>query len=250
MLLRYATSKLAFLIVFAFGLVPAASAQSDKASQSVSAMISALGGKPFLEVREIQATGKAFSFKGGRASGSDVFIDYIKFPDKERTEHGSYRIKPTDIHSGDAGWSVYDKKIETFGAADVREFQAAFKTGFQYLSRFILNRAGLSILHAGSELLDFKRNDVLEFRDSGTFFRLFVDQQSHLPTKLQVRRDGESFLREEQFANWHEFQGMPTALFITHFKDGEKTMEIRFDNVIYNPGLADSLFAPPAPSSK
>jgi outer membrane lipoprotein-sorting protein len=43
---------------------------------------------------------------------------------------------------------------------------------------------------------------------------------------------------------------MPTALFITHFKDGEKTMEIRFDNVIYNPGLADSLFAPPAPSSK
>jgi outer membrane lipoprotein-sorting protein len=65
-----------------------------------------------------------------------------------------------------------------------------------------------------------------------------------------VRRDGEAFLREEQFANWHEFQGMPTALFITHFKDGEKTMEIRFDNVIYNPGLADSMFAPPAPSSK
>jgi len=250
MLLRHATSKLAFLIVFAMGLAPAAGAQTDKASQSIADMIGALGGKPFLEVREIHATGKAFSFKAGRAAGSDIFLDYIKFPDKERTEHGTYRIKPTDIHNGDAGWSINDKKIETRTSAEAKAFQAAFKTGFQYLSRFILNRPGLSVLHAGSETIDFRRNDVLEFRDSGTFFRLFVDQQSHLPTKLQVRRDGETFFREEHFANWHEFQGMPTALFITHFRDGEKIMEIRFDNVIYNPGLADSLFAPPTPASK
>ena len=63
MLLRHATSKLAFLIVFAWGLAPAAGAQTDKASQSISDMIGALGGKTFLEVREIQATERPFHLK-------------------------------------------------------------------------------------------------------------------------------------------------------------------------------------------
>jgi hypothetical protein len=29
-----------------------------------------------------------------------------------------------------------------------------------------------------------------------------------------------------------------------------ENMEVRFDNVIYNPGLSDSLFAAPTPGSK
>jgi hypothetical protein len=63
---------------------------------------------------------------------------------------------------------------------------------------------------------------------------------------MEVRRDGETFIREEQFANWHDFQGIKTALFIIRFKDGDREREIRFDNVSYNSGMADSLFAPPA----
>ncbi len=127
-----------------------------------------------------------------------------------------------------------------------RHSRRHFKTGFQYVARFILNRPGLALQHVGTELIAFRSNDVIEFRDSGNLFRLFVDQQSHLPTKIEVRRAGETFLREEQFANWHDFQGIQTALFIIRFKDGEREREIRFDNVSYNPGMADSLFAPPA----
>jgi len=250
MLLRDATLNLATVLIFAIGFSPAAGAQTNKATEVVTAMVNALGGQSFLDVKEIQATGKAFGFKGTRSVGSEVFLDYIKFPDKERIERGTYRIKPTSIYNGDSGWEVNDKKVETVSAAAAKEYQNAFKSGFQYVSRFILNRPELALLHAGTEMIEFRRNDVIEFRDSGTFYRLFVDQQSHLPTKIQVRRNGESLLREEQFANWHDFQGMPTALFVIHYKDGEKTMEVRFDNVIYNPGLADSLFAAPTPGAK
>jgi hypothetical protein len=243
---RHAVLRFLLLIGSAMVFVTNASAQTDKATAVVSEMIAALGGKSFLEVREIQASGKVFVFKHDAASGSEVFADYIKFPDKERQELGTYRIKPTDIFNGDMGWTIYLPKVDPKSAADIREFQSGFKTSFQYLTRYILNRPELVLQHVGTELVDFKRNDVIEFRDSGNLFRLYVDQQTHLPTKMQVRRSGESILREEQFANWHDFQGIRTALYVIHFKDGERISEIRFDNVSYNPGLADSLFAPPA----
>src|SRR3982750_1811500 len=156
MLFRNATLKLAFLIVFALGFVQAAGAQTDKATQVISSMVSALGGRFFLDVREIQSTGKLFTFKGERTAGSQVFLDYVKFPDKERLERGTYRIKPPTINNGDSGWEVNDKKVEAISAAAAREFQAAFKSGFQFVSRFILNRPQLAALHVGSELIDFK----------------------------------------------------------------------------------------------
>jgi len=244
MLIRDAILRLAFLVTI-FALTTAAGAQTDKAAATVRAMIDAMGGKSFLDVREIQATGKYFAFRADRATGSDAFLDYIQFPDKERTEMGTYRIKPTQINNGDAGWTVNDKKIESQSASEIKEFKAAFNTGFQYVARFVLAKPGLNMLLSDSELVNFRRNDVIEFRDSGNFFRLYIDQQSHLPTKLDVRRPGEPFFREEQFANWHTFQGIQTPLFIINLKDGEKTMEVRFDNVRYNSGLADGLFSPP-----
>lgn len=239
-------SAIVLLVLTLPVIVHPAGAQTDKAAAVVRDMIEALGGKSFLEVREIRASGKYFTFRGDRSSGSQVFVDYIKFPDKDRQELGTAAIKPTIIHNGDSGWSVNDKKIEPLPAAEVKEFQTVSRSGFQYLSRFVLNRPGLMMLHAGTEMVDFKRNDVIEVRDSGNLFRLFVDQQSHLPTKMEVRRSGEAVMREEQFANWHVFQGLPTPLYIIHFEGGEKTMEVRYDNVSYNSGLADSLFAPPA----
>jgi hypothetical protein len=246
MLLRHVNSRFTLLIGVLILLCTPAGAQSDKSTTVVNDMIAALGGKTFLEVREIQSSGKIFGFKNDLMSGSDVFVDYVKFPDKRRTEYGTYRIKPAEIINADTGWNIDLPKIEAKPAAEAKSLQAGFKTGFQYVARFILNRPGLVMQYVGTEMISFRSNDIIEFRDSGNLLRLFVDQQSHLPTKLEVRRQGETFMREEQFANWHDFQGIKTALFIIRFKDGEREREIRYENVSYNPGMADSLFAPPA----
>ena len=246
MLLRRVSMTIAVLAVAAFVLSVPAVAQTDKATTVINDMIATLGGKAFLEVREIQSSGKIFVFKKDVAAGSDVFWDYIKFPDKERMEFGPYKAKPAEIFNGDMGWKIDLPKIEAKTPAEAKAFQAAFKTGFQYVARFVLTRPEVPLLHVGTDMVSFKRNDIIEFRDSGNFFRLFVDQQTHLPTKMEVRRAGETFIREEHFANWHDFQGVRTALFVIRHREGEREREVRFDNVSYNSGLADSLFAPPA----
>jgi hypothetical protein len=107
-----------------------------------------------------------------------------------------------------------------------------------------------SLLMTGTELVDFKRADILEIRDpEKNLMRIYVDRETRLPLKVQTRLAGESTVREEVYANWHAFDGVMTPLMVVRYNNGIKTMEIRASAAEYNSGLADSLFAPPADSN-
>jgi len=244
----YRTFSKAVLFVLSWAAMAQTSwAQSADPRKVVDAMIQTLGGQTFLDVREIQASGRFYSFKRGSLEGSDMFADYIKFPGMERTEFGYAKNKSITINKGDEGWFVEGKDIKPQSARQIEDFGLDFKTSFDYVTRFVLNLPRTTLQHTGSDIIDFKRVDVIEVRDpSKNLIRFYVDRDSHLPAKMQVRRSNKSVVREEQYSNWHKFQGVMTPLFVSRLTDNVKTMEIRLDNAVYNSGLADSLFAPPA----
>src|SRR5262249_61684476 len=78
-------------------------AQATRPIQTVDQMIDALGGQTFLDVKDIHTTGRFFAFSRGELSGGDLFSDYIKFPDMERTEFGSTKNKAITINRGKEG---------------------------------------------------------------------------------------------------------------------------------------------------
>jgi outer membrane lipoprotein-sorting protein len=229
--------------------VLSAHAQS-RGIQPLNQMIDSLGGQTFLDVTDIHTTGRFFGFSRGELNSSDFFADYIKFPDMERTEFGGPKFKTISINRGKQGMKVEGKKEpveQTPG--EVEEFQKAFKTSFDYVLRFVANDRQTTIQNLGTEMVDFKRTDVIELRDPAkNRIRFYIDRESHLPVKLQVRRSDDSKLREEQYANWHKFQGINTPLFVTRYTDGLKTMEIHSENAVYNSNLSDTLFTQINPS--
>jgi hypothetical protein len=92
-------------------------------------------------------------------------------------------------------------------------------------------------------MLNFKRADVLEIRDADrTRINLYIDRETGLLMKKTVRRLDDPRIHEEIYSNYHEFQGVRTPLLIDRYTDGLQTSQIRFDDVRYNSGLADSLF--------
>jgi hypothetical protein len=222
----------------------------SRGNQIIDPMIEALGGEAFLEVKDIHITGRFFAFTRGELSGADLFSDYIKFPDMERTEFGGPKNKSITINSGRTGAKVEGKKDpEQQSPGEVEEFLKGFKTTFDYVLRFVIKDRQTTIQNLGSELIDFKRTDVVELRDPAkNRIRFYVDRETHLPVKMQVRRSDDPKLREEQYANWHKFQGVMTPLFVTRYTDGVKTMEIRAETVVYNSGLADNLFTQLTPA--
>src|SRR4051812_32237351 len=96
------------ILLFGLALLTSAyriDAQTASSAQKVfDSMIEALGGKVYLDVKEIQVTGRYFTFRRDEINGSEPFLDYIKFPDLERTEFGKEKEKRVEIHRGTEGW--------------------------------------------------------------------------------------------------------------------------------------------------
>lgn len=241
---------LAVTVTFALSSAGAQSRSNPAPNPAIEEMIQALGGPTFLDVKEIHTSGRFFSFSKGDLSGSDLFEDYIKLPDMERTEFGRDKNKSISINKGTEGWKIEGKKEpEPQPAVQADEFLKSFKTSFDYVMRFVIKHPQTTIQTLPGELIDFKRADVLELRDSAkNRIRFYIDRSTHLPLKMQVRRANESSVNEELYGNWHKFQGVMTPLLISRSTNGVKTMEIRAEMAAYNSGLSDSLFA--APPSK
>jgi hypothetical protein len=247
------TMKKLITVFLALGLAfgAANSAAQSRASRSnpvLDAMIEALGGQTFLDVKEIHTSGRFFSFSKGDLSGSDHFEDYIKMPDMERTEFGANKNKlEVTINRGKEGWKVVGKKeVEPQPVKQTEDFLANFKTSFDYVIRYALQSPQTTIQNLPTELIDFKRADVVEIRDSTkNLMRFYVDRATHLPIKMQVRRANQTAINEELYSNWHKFQGVMTPLLVSRSTNGVKTMEIRAEMAVYNPGFPDTLFAPP-----
>jgi hypothetical protein len=212
--------------------------------QAMDQMILALGGQTFLDVDDIHTTGRFFGFTRGELRSADFFVDYIKFPDMERTELGTSKNKSISINKGKEGSKVEGRKDpEQQTPGEGEEFLKGFKTSFDYVLRFVLTEKQTTIQSVGTEIIDFKRAEVVELRDSAkNLIRFYIDRSTHLPLKMEVRRNGESKVREEQYANWHKFQDVMTPLFVSRYVDRVKTMEIRAETVVYNSGLSDDLF--------
>jgi hypothetical protein len=217
-----------------------------KGAQSIDQMVDALGGQTYLDVKDIHTTGRFFSFTRGDLSGSDIFSDYIKFPDMERTEFGTLNKRSITINRGKEGWKIVGKRDpEPQGAAEAEEFLKGFKTSIDYLLRFVIKEKQTTIQSVGAEIIDFKRVDVVEVRDpEKNRITFYIDRDTHLPVKMQVRRTDESKVREEQYNNWHKFQGVMTPVYVSRLTDGLKTMEIHLDTAAYNSGISDNLFVP------
>jgi hypothetical protein len=248
----------AWMVLIALGVVSlgAYGQTTPQARQLLDSMINALGGDQFLDVKDLQTSGRYFTFKRTEVATSDFFADYIKFPDMERTEFGRERQKSIQINRGLEGWMVTppakskgDPEVQEQSAAQTEEFLTLFKTSFDYVIRFVVNAPKTSVLNTGSEVVEFKRADILEVRDpQKNLMRIYIDRDTHLPVKTQRRLANESILTEEVYANWHKFDGVMTPLMVVRYKDGVKTMEIRAEAAKYNAGLDDSFFAPPAKS--
>jgi hypothetical protein len=251
----FSTSRLAIAVALVLALSFSAQAQTTPAAQQLlDAMIKALGGQVFLEVRTTHTKGRFFNFKRDQLSASDIYNDYVKYPDMERTEFGKDRETTVYINRGEDGWILTppptrkgDPEVQEMSPAQIENFLQSFKTSFEYVVRFVIKAPKTSVLTTGSEVVDFRRTDVLEVRDAEkNLLRIFIDRETRLPAKTQTRLADRSDVDEDVFANWHRFDGVMTPLLIIRYKNGVKTMEIRAESVEYNSILPDSLFSPPS----
>jgi hypothetical protein len=237
-----------------------------KAKQVLQQVISALGGQAFLNVRDTQCDGRVAQFgSNGDVAGFTQFRDMWLLPDKNRTEYitkgenafTSYLLEglPVFTHGGvtittfdgDHGWMLDKSGVSEQPEDSIHTFTEALKTGMNNMLRSRMNEPGVEYHYAGTDLIDLKEAEWIEFTDRDhRELRLAVDKLTHLPLRwVVVTRDPETRGRTEITTSYMQFlasDGVKTPMNIERSRNDRKISQTFLTGCKYNSNIAAQLF--------
>jgi len=231
---------------------------NDKAEKIVQRAIEVLGGDRYLAVKTVTGRGFFTDYKDG-VSGIPVrFVDYISFPDRERTEFsgGGMRIVQTNFAA--QGW-IFDgmaKTLKDQTAEQLEDFKFGLRTGFENLLHGWWRKQGATLSYVGRREAGVgRRNETVRLTyPDGFWIEYEFSATEGLPAKALYERkrkkpdseEIETVSEEDRPLKPITIDGVLTPFVIDHFRGGIQTVRINYEKVDYNQPLADSLFAKPA----
>jgi hypothetical protein len=232
---------------------PATQGQEEKAEQIVQRAVETLGGSAYLNVRSVIGRGLFTQFKDGQSGIPSAFVDYIIYPDRERTEFKGPDGKIIQTNTGDTGW-LYDgaaKSIKDMSKAQVDDFKRAMRSSMDYLLHGFWRKEGAKLSYVGRREAGLaKRNEVvrLTYPDGFTVDYEF-GAKDYLPMKVLYKRtnaEGEELSEEDRMAQHVKIAGVTVPFVIDHYITGAQTSRINYQSIEINSTIAEALFARPA----
>lgn len=224
-----------------------------KAEQIVERAVKALGGDAYLNVRSLTARGYFTQFKEGMSGLPLTFVDYVIYPDRERTEFKGGGVRVIQTNTGDTGW-LYDgqaKTLQDMSREQVEDFRFAIRTNIDYLLRGFWRKEGAKLSYVGRREAGLaRRNETirLTYRD-GLQVEYEFGAQDGMPSKVLYKRkskEGAETAEEDRFAQFVSIEGVMMPFIIDHFRAGAQSSRINYEAVEINRPISDSLFARPA----
>jgi len=228
--------------------IPVDQENARKARALVDQMIEALGGQAYLSIQDISSEGRSYGFHlGSPNTAGNIYWRFYKFPDKERIELTKKR-DIVEIFRGDQGFEVTYKGTRSQDAKDLADYLRRRHYSLDWVLRKWLNEPGVALFYEGSSVAaqkDVQQVTIMNTHNEAV--TLYIDSRNHLPVKkTYFWRDPTDKQRNEEdevYDNYRPVDGIMTPYSVTRFYNGDMANQRFLNNVSYNRGLADSLFA-------
>jgi len=229
-----------------------------KAEAVVNRAIEVLGGNTYLNVRTVVGRGFFSTFSDGISQNPARFLDYIAYPDRERTEFTGAGIRVVQTNTGDTGW-LYDgatKSLNDMKAPQIEDFKRSMRTSVENLLHGWWKKEKATLSYIGRREAGLaRRNEVLRLTyPDGFWIEYEFAVKEGLPAKVIFKttkkkpesEETEEVTEEDRLAKPIAIAGVTSPWVIDHFTNGIQTSRINYESIEYNSPLADSLFAKPA----
>ena len=229
----------------------------EKSQQIIDKAIQALGGPAYLNVNTVTGKGFYSTYVQGAPQIPAKFIDYIAYPDRERTEFVGAGIRTIQTNVGDKGW-IFDGAVKTITdqtASQVENFKLSMRTGLENLLRGWWKKEGGKIAYVGRREAGLaKRNETIRLTFlSGFWIEYEFGAKDGLPAKIIYKKtrknpdsgDEEETNEEDQLLRFINVEGVNAPWTVDHYINGAQVTRINYESVQYNLKLADALFAKP-----
>lgn len=210
-----------------------------------------LGGERYLNVKTQIGRGRYSVFRDGSLVSFQSFVDVIVFPDKERTDFKSGKVKITQTNTGSTGW-VFDGEQEVVreqSEVQIANFKRGIRTSLDNLLRGGW-RGQAELTYGGRRPASLgKRNDVLKLAYEDGFTVEFEIADDGTPQKAIYKGrniDDEETTEEDRYAQFVDIGGVRTPFIIDRFTDKQQSSRINYESVEFNRSIPESIFAKPA----
>jgi hypothetical protein len=228
-----------------------------KAEEILKHAIAAVGGDAFLNVRTVVGKGFYTTYQEGVPQLPTRFLDYIVYPDKERTEFSGGAGKIIQSNFGESGW-IFDgnaRTLKDMKTPQVEDFKRSMRTSVENVLRGWWRKEGASLKYIGRREAGLAmRNEVVRLTyPSGFWIEYEFGARDGMPAKIlyrntRVRADTDETVEtveEDRLQKPITIKGVTAPWVIDHFTNGFQTSRINYESIDYNLPVADSFFAKP-----
>ncbi|HUZ97274.1 MAG TPA: hypothetical protein VMU57_20405 [Edaphobacter sp.] len=242
---------------------PSPQTQEQRGRQLMDEMVTALGGDAWLHRRDMQFHGQIATFFQGRPNGMVVEFDaWQQFPgaNQQQAERIGFltdksmifpgkKIDVVQIWTGGEGYEVTFKGKTTLPKDQVEDYYRRQAHSIEAVVRTWLKAPGVMVLYDGTSMVERRMADQVTILSANNdAVTIDLDATTHLPLRRTFQWRNTTFKDHdedvEEYDDYHTMQGLPTALTVTRYHNGDMANQRFLTNVQYNTGLPHELFNP------
>ena len=224
-------------------------------------MIVALGGNLWLNRATIQLEGRGAAFFHGQPdTGISEYHELRRLPasglpEADRvgflTERGvimpGKKIDVVQIWTANQGYEVTFKGQTTLPKEQVEDYYRRRAHSIEEVIRTWIHAPGVMIVAEGTAMVERRLVDKVTILSANNdAVTLELDSTSHLPLSRTFQWRNEQFKDfdedAEEYDDYHTIQGLPTALTLTRYHNGDMTNQRYLSKVTYNTPADPALF--------
>ena len=220
-----------------------AAKNARQARTALDAMVKALGGDAWLNIKNQMQQGHLAGFYNGAPDpGTTKFWNFHAWPDQDRIEFTAHR-DVLQFYAGREGWEVTYRGKKALPKEQVDEFLRRRDHSIETAIKVWLKDPKTILVYEGQHLAErHLAEQVTLISAENEAVTILMDVQTHLPLQRTFEwRDPvykDKNLDVEEYDDYHLVDGLPTAYTITRFKGSDMTRQMFLDKVIYNQSLA------------
>ncbi len=243
--------------------VPAGQTSAEHGRVLLDQMVQALGGQAWLDRSTMTMLGRTAQFFRSQPTG--VVVQYEAFrqlptatrPELERIEFITDKsmILPgkkrdvVQVWTADNGYELTYKGTTALPKEQVDDYLRRRRHSIEDVVERWLKAPGVAVVSEGTLMVNRRLADrVTVLSANNDAVTIDLDQTTHLPLSRTFEWRNEQFQDHdedrEDYDDWHPVEGIPTALTMTRYKNGDMVSQRFLTKVEYNKPLAPAVFDP------
>ena len=225
--------------------------------------LEALGGDAWLHRKNVQVFGRMGRFFHGTPTG--IVIDFTstrRFPDASHVEAERIgfitdksmilpgkKIDVVQIWTAGHGFEITYKGKTELPKDQVEDYYRRLAHSVESVYRVWLKAPNVMVVYEGTSMVGRRLADkVTVLSDNNDAVTLELDATSHLPLRRTFQWRNQQFQDfdqdEEEYADYHTVQGLPTAYSITRYHNGDMNSQTFLTKIAYDVDLPPDYFNP------